>query len=357
MLYVILSILMFGLLIAVHEFGHFITAKRSGVRVNEFSIGMGPLLWKKEGGETQYSLRLLPVGGYCAMEGEDGDSEDPRAFGRQNFWKKALILVAGSAMNFLAGLVILVFLFGQSSAFYVPVVGDLDDGFPLEGEQGLMVGDRICSINGEAVFTYTNMVMFLDRAEGEPMDMVIRRDGKKITLTDLPLEKREYTVGETTVRTFGIVPAVEKATIGVRLRESFYGTLEFIQMVKLGLQDLISGRAGLQEMSGVVGIVGTMVEQGQAAQETGGISAGIRNVMYFVAFIAVNLAVMNLLPIPALDGGRIFALCITTVFTKLTGKRPDPKYEGYIHTVGFILLLLLMAVVAFNDIRRLFGWG
>lgn len=344
---------MFGLLIAVHEFGHFITAKLSGVRVNEFAIGMGPLLWKRQKGETQYSLRLLPIGGYCAMEGEDEDSKDPKAFGAQGFWKKVLILVAGSGMNFLAGLLLILLLLGQNTSFYVPVVGQLYDGFPLQGEQGLMVGDRIVSINGSRIYTYSDMNMFLTRGEGEPMDLVIQRNGEKLNLDNLPLERREYVINGQTVEKFGIVPATEKGTIAVKLRESVYNAIDFVRLVKLGLMDLFSGEAGLKDMSGVVGIVDTMVEQGETAEATGGFGAGIWNVMYFVAFIAINLAVMNLLPIPALDGGRIFLLCISTLYAKITRKKLDPKYEGYIHTAGFVLLLGLMAVVAYNDIARL----
>lgn len=353
MLYTILAILMFGLLIAVHEFGHFITAKLSGVRVNEFAIGMGPRLFHRKKGETEYTLRAFPIGGFCAMEGEDEDSQDPRAFGKQGFWKKVLILVAGSAMNFLAGLLVLIFLTSQSSAFYVPVVGELYEGFPLEGEQGLMVGDRIRSINGFPILTYSDMIMCLDRAAGAPMDLVIERGGTTLRLNDFPLEKQEYVIGGETYNIFGIVPDVEEGTLWVKLRESVYSSIDFVFMVWIGLGDLVNGRAGIQDMAGPIGIVGAMTEAGTAAESTGGISAGLRSVIYFLSFIAVNLAVMNLLPLPALDGGRIFLLIVGTLFTKVTGRILNPKYEGYVHMVGLVLLLGLMAVVAFNDILRL----
>ncbi len=357
MLYFLLVIILFCMLIAIHEFGHFITAKLSGVRVNEFAIGMGPLLWSRQKGETQYSLRLLPVGGYCAMEGEDGESDDPRSFGAQSFWKKAVILAAGSFMNFVAGFLLILLLLGQNTAFYVPVIGELYDGFPLQGEQGLMVGDRIHSINGERIYTYSDLVMFLDRESGEPMDLVIERNGQKMKRNDLPLEKREYVVNGQTVRKFGIVPTAEKATVGVKLRESVYRALDFVRMVRIGLTDLFTGKSGLKDMSGVVGIVGMAVEQGEAGEAAGGVSVGIKNVIYLMGFIAVNLAVMNLLPIPALDGGRIFFLCVNSLFTLVTKRKIDPKYEGYVHTVGLILLLGLMVVVTFQDIVRQFGWG
>ena len=147
--YIIIAILMFGVLIALHEFGHFITAKLLGVRINEFSIGMGPLLWSQKRGETQYSLRAIPMGGFCAMEGEDDDSDDPRAFSNKPAWKKFIILVAGSFMNFLTGLVLLILIFGQATAFVTPVIEDFMEGFPYESEAGLLPGDRIVSVNGE----------------------------------------------------------------------------------------------------------------------------------------------------------------------------------------------------------------
>lgn len=353
MLYAVVAILIFGLLIAVHELGHFLTAKLSGVRVNEFAIGMGPVLLQRQRGETLYSLRALPIGGYCAMEGEDEASQDPKAFGSQGFWKKVLILAAGSAMNFLAGLVLILFLLGQNTAFYVPVVGELYDGFPLEGEQGLMVGDQIRSINGNRIYTWSDLTLFLEREQGAPMDLVVERNGQRLTLNDLPLEKREYLVNGEVQHKFGIVPAWETATLFVQLRETVYTAIDFVRMVWMGLGDLLSGSASLQDMTGPIGIVGTVTEAGQSAEAAGGLAAGMRSVVYFLAFIAVNLAVMNLLPVPALDGGRIFLLVVSTLFTKLTGKTLDPKYEGFIHTVGFIALLALMVVVAFNDIFRL----
>lgn len=353
MVYAVVAILIFGLLIAVHELGHFLTAKLSGVRVNEFAIGMGPALFQRQRGDTVYSFRALPIGGYCAMEGEDEDTGDPHAFAVQGFWKKVLILAAGSVMNFLAGLVLILLLLGQSAAFYVPVIGELYEGFPLQGEQGLMVGDRIHSINGHRTYTWSDVVLFFDREQGTPMDIVLIRDGERIKLEDLPLKKQEYIINGQKEYKFGITPTVEKATIPVKLRETLYTAIDFVRMVGMGLGDLISGRASLKDMTGPIGIVGTVTEAGQSAEMEGGLAAGMRSVLYFLAFIAVNLAVMNLLPIPALDGGRIFLLVVGTLFTKITKRKLNPKYEGYIHAGGFVLLLGLMAVVAFNDIFRL----
>ena len=358
MLYAVIAILLFGFLIAVHEFGHFVTAKLSGVHVNEFAIGMGPVLWQKQGkAETVYSLRAFPIGGFCALEGEDAEEEtsDPHAFGNQSFIKQFIILIAGSAMNFLTGLVLMVLLLSQNWGFYVPVIGDLFEGFPLESEQGLMEGDRILFVNGDRVFTYSEMVTFLQRAEGEPMDIVVQRNGEKVHLNDLPLARREYVIDGQTMYKFGITPVIEEATPTIVLRESLYNTIEFARLVWLSLGELVSGSAGLEDMSGPIGIVETVTEVGQQAEDRGGISAGIRTVVYFLAFIAVNLAVMNLLPIPALDGGRIFFLMVGLIYRLFTGQKLDPKYESFINPAGFIALLALMAIIAFNDIAHLVG--
>lgn len=352
MLYIIIAVLLFGFLIAIHEFGHFITAKAFGVRVNEFAIGMGPAIFSKQKGETLYALRVFPVGGYCAMEGEDEDSEDPRAFGAQKAWKRLIILAAGAFMNFVAGLVLILLLFSRAQAFTTPVLTGFMDGFPLEGEQGLMAGDRIVSINGERIYLYNDVTMFLGRGSGEPYDIVVERNGERITLNDLPLELREYTVDGQTVTRYGLYFAIEEATVGAKLRNSWYNAIDFVRLVRISLTDLIAGNAGLKDLTGPVGIVDTITEVGSQSATLG---IALENILYFGALIAVNLAVMNLLPLPALDGGRIFFLLINGVWMLLFRRRIDPKYESYVHVAGLVVLLGLMAVVTFNDLVRIFG--
>ena len=352
MLYIIIAILLFGFLIAIHEFGHFITAKAFGVRVNEFAIGMGPAIFSRQRGETLYALRAFPVGGYCAMEGEDEDSDDPRSFGAQNGWKRLVILAAGAFMNFLAGLVLILLLFSGAQAFTTPVLSGFMDGFPLEGEQGLMAGDRIVSINGERIYLYNDVTLFLSRGNGEPYDMVVERDGQRVVLNDLPLELREYTVDGQSVTRYGLYFAVEEATVGAKLRNSWYNAIDFVRLVRISLTDLVTGSAGLKDMTGPVGIVDTITQVGS---QSASVRIALENILYFGALIAVNLAVMNLLPLPALDGGRIFFLLINGVWMFLFRRRIDPKYESYVHVAGLVALLALMAVVTFNDLARIFG--
>ncbi len=351
MLYIIIAILLFGFLIAIHEFGHFITAKAFGVRVNEFAIGMGPAIVSRQWGETLYALRALPVGGFCAMEGEEDDSDDPRSFGKQAVWKKLIILSAGAAMNFLAGLVLILLLFSRAQAFTSPVLAGFMEGFPLEGEQGLMAGDRIVSINGERIYLYSDVTLFLGRG-GAPYDLVVERNGQRVELNDLPLELREYTENGQTVTRYGLYFELEEATLSAKLKNSWYNALDFVRLVRLSLTDLITGAAGVKDLTGPVGIVDTITQVGSQSET---VAVAVENILYFAALIAVNLAVMNLLPLPALDGGRIFFLLINGVWTIIFRRRIDPKYESYVHVAGLVALLALMVVVTFNDLARIFG--
>lgn len=351
MLYIILAILMFGILIAVHELGHFLAAKTLGVRVNEFSIGMGPQLLSKQGKETVYSLRLLPIGGFCAMEGEDEDSSDPRAFGNQKAWKRFIILVAGAFMNFLIGVVLIMILFMNAKAFIGNTVSGFMDGFPYQGEEYLMPGDQIVAINGERIYVRSDFNLLLSRTEGTPVDLTIRRNGETRTLTGLDMSLREY-VDETgqVGRYYGLYFALEEATPLNWVKYSLRNAVDFVRLVRLSLTDLISGRAGMKDLTGPIGIIDTI---GQVGEQSVNVTAAVQNILYFSAFLAVNLAVMNLLPLPALDGGRVFFLLVNSVVSLLTRRKLDPKYEGYVHMAGMVLLLGLMVVVAFNDIVRI----
>lgn len=351
MVYILAAILVFGVLIAVHELGHFMAAKACGVRVNEFSIGMGPALWKKQKGETQYSLRLFPVGGFCAMEGEEEDSDDPTALNNQGFWAKLLIFAAGAAMNFIAGLLIILVLYADAQAFYVPVVAGFADGCPLESADGLQEGDRLLRIDGEKVYVYSDISLLMGLNKTGAFDLQIERNGEVITLRDFTMERREYTDQNGKAYTgYGLYFGAEEATLGRKLSYSWNNAMDFARLVRLSLQMLVTGQAGVKDLSGPVGIVSTMTQVGEQAATT---RAAVENVAYLAALIAVNLAVMNLLPLPALDGGKIFFLVINAVSMQLFKKQIPAKYENYIHFAGLILLLALMAVITFSDVWKL----
>lgn len=350
MLYILIAILMFGLLVAIHEFGHFSVAKLCGIQVNEFSVGMGPLLWHHEGSKTTYSLRLLPIGGFCAMEGEDEDSDNPNAFGNAARWKRFLVLIAGSFANFLIGIIILLCIFSTVETATTATIAGFMDGFPCEGEEMLMEGDEILSINGSPVLIYSDVSTLLSFHNGDAVDMVIRRNGERVKLNNLPLKLREYEVDGQTVQRYGLYFGVEELTITGRLKLGFYTGIDFVRMVWWSLEMLVSGHVSLNDLSGPVGIVSTMSEVG-AASET--VSIAIVNILYFTAFIAINLSVMNLLPIPALDGGRILFLLLNGLLY-LTVRRTIPsRYESWVHVVGMMALFALMIVVAFHDVFKL----
>ncbi len=352
LLYIVVGILIFGFLVAIHELGHFLAAKACGVRVNEFAIGMGPVLWEREKGETIYSLRALPFGGFCAMEGEEEDSGDPRALNNKGFWQKLIIFAAGAVMNFVAGVLILVLLYADAQAFYTPRITDFAENCPLESESGLQVGDKLLKIDGERVYTFSDVQMLFSFNTTGVFDLVVERDGEKVVLNDFPMELGTYQdANGNDYRGYGILFGVEEATVGSRLEMAWNTTLNFVRTVRLSLKMLLTGEAGVQDLSGPVGIVDTMTQVGQQA---GSIWAGLEDIVYLGALIAVNLAVMNLLPLPALDGGKIFFLAVNGVTMLLFKKQIPAKFENYIHMVGLFLLLGVMALVTFKDIWKLF---
>ncbi len=352
MVYILAAILVFGVLIAVHELGHFLAAKACRVRVNEFSIGMGPLLFQRTKGETEYSLRLLPIGGYCMMEGEEEESDDPAALENKNFFQKFFIFAAGAGMNFVTGLLIILLLFADAAAFYSPVISGLAPEFESRGEESLMEGDRFYAINGERIYLYSDVGLFLERSYGEPYDITVLRGGEKVILEDLDLKYGEVTSysGEK-YQGFGFYFGYEEANFLNRIGYSWYQAVDFVRLVRLSLVDLFTGGATINDLSGPVGIVSTMTEVGENAET---VKDAIGDIAYLAALIAVNLSVMNLLPLPALDGGKILFLAVNSISMLLFKKKVPPKYENYIHTAGLVLLLGLMGVVCFNDIMKLF---
>ena len=352
-IYVLAAILIFGVLVAVHEFGHFITAKLCGVKVNEFSIGMGPALWTFERGETQYSLRLFPIGGYCAMEGEEGDSGDERSLTRQGFWKQVLIFSAGAAMNFLTGLLILLVLYAGAAAFYTDEVAALAPEFPYQGEEGLMPGDQIYKVGSYRTYLYQDALLFLSCAGSEGVDIEVVRDGEHHVLRDM--RRHPYTARDgSTYQGFGLYVgrSVHEATLGNKLKFTWYTALDFVQMVRFSLAQLFTGGASVNELSGPVGIVSTITEVGAQAETQ---QAAWRSIFYLAALIAVNLAVMNMLPIPALDGGRVFFLVIDQLALLVFRRKVPERYQSAVNTAGFVVLMGFMLLVTLQDVWKLVG--
>lgn len=350
--YILIAVLVFGVLIFVHELGHFLAARASGVQVNEFSIGMGPVIFQRTKGETKYSFRSIPIGGFCAMEGEDENTGNPRAFSAAKTWKRFLILIAGSAFNFLAGFLVLLVLYSTAAGFSTPVISGFFENSTISEETGLMEGDELYRIDGKRVFIYSDVSTLLARNSTGIFDLEVRRDGRTLKLEQVPMTLREYEVDGVRSMKYGFYFAAEDNSIGTTLKHAWLTAVDFSRLVWMGLADLVHGIVGLDDMSGPVGIVSVIAQTGEASETTG---AAVMNISYFAAFLAVNLAVMNMLPIPALDGGRVFFLLAAWIIKKVTHREIDSKYEGYVHAVGMILLLGFIAFITLKDILKLFG--
>jgi len=358
----ILVILLFSLLIFVHELGHFITSKLCGVKVEQFTIGFGPAIFKKQIGETLYAIRLLPLGGAVMMKGESGEEQllvgenevdsandadaadaepedDSDSFYNATKLRRLIICVAGSFMNLLSGIIILIILFLPVDDVYAPVVTDFMDGFEYEGENAFMEGDRIVKVNGFRIYVYGDLTTALSLGEGKPFDFVIERNGEKIIIEDLSMEKKVFSEDDPTPK-YGFYFGVESLSFGGRIGYAFRNAASFVQSAYKSFGMLISGQVKANQMMGTIGIADEMNTRAKQSMD---------ELWYFVAFISINLAVVNMLPIPALDGGKVLFILIEAI----VGKKLNPKYESYISVIGLVLILGLFAFVTFNDIVRI----
>ena len=343
---VIFAIILFSFLIFIHELGHFATAKAFGVQVNEFSLFMGPALWKKQRGETLYSIRCIPIGGYCAMEGEDGDSENPRAFSNAAWWKRLIILVAGAAMNFVTGVAMIGVFLAPNESYILPQVSLVEENCAFSSY--IQPGDTIVALDGEKIYVNSDFSLIMSLNPGDIHDLTIRRSGELLEYKNVNMQMREFPDenGNPVLR-YGFSFSLAESTPGLWANMTWKTSMDTVRMVRLSLQMLFSGRAGFQDVTGPVGIVQQM---SNVAEASGSAWYAFLNLLYFGGFIAINLAVMNLLPIPALDGGRVVGLLLTAAVEGVTRKKVNPKVEGYIHGAGMLLLLALMAVIMFKDI-------
>lgn len=334
---IICAILVFSLLIFIHELGHFSVAKLSGMLVHEFSIGMGPKLATKTFGETAYSLRLLPIGGFVSVEGEDQDSDNPRSFGHAKLWQRILFVGAGALMNLLLGFVILSILVGMQRSLPTTVVGGFHEGSRSSAK--LMEGDQILKINGSSVFTANDISFSLVSDRDGVVDFTVLRNGHKVEIPAVDFGMETMEDGTRVLRLDFFVRFQEKTFFG-SMAYTAQWMVSIVRQVWMSFLNLVTGNFKLSELSGPVG-VSTAI--GQAS------TMGWRTFLNMVGFITVNLGVFNLLPLPALDGGRLFFLLIELV----TRRRVDPKYEGMIHAVGLMLLMGLVVVVSIQDVIRL----
>lgn len=339
---IVAAILIFGVIIFVHEFGHFIAARIFGVTVNEFAIGMGPAIYKKQGRRTLYSVRAVPMGGFCAMEGEDEDKpEEPGAFNSKKPWQRVIILAAGAAMNILLGFIVVTIIVMISAYQSGGIPSTTVESVEAQSDAArfLQPGDRITGINGTRVNIRRDLSFELGMYDGSgDCELEFRRDGKTYTEKFTPMEMTledgspYYLVGFTIKQ-----DSVNPLTV---LHEGVFQTVWMVKLVFVSLGMLFTGEAGVSDLSGPVGVVSAM---NTAAK------SGFMDLIFLAGFLAVNIGVMNLLPLPALDGGRILFVLVEIIF-----RRPIPREkEGYVHFVGFILLIGLMLYVTWNDVIRI----
>ena len=336
----VVALLVFGLVVFIHELGHFIVAKKSDVKVNEFAIGMGPTLFKKIKGETTYAIRLLPIGGFVSMEGEDAESDDSRSFQNINVFKKMAITVAGATMNLILGFIVLVILVSTMSLVPTKTIASFEDG-ALSQQSGLQVNDEIIAVNGRRCFINDDVAYEFVRIKDGTAEFTVIRDGNKIVVPNVEFKTTtQEDIGEMIVQDYKLY-GKEKTFLNVLNYSANWG-LSMGRMVFLSLIDLITGNIPVSTLQGPVGIVGIISDA---------VSIGYQPVLMFLALISINLGIFNLLPIPALDGGRLFLLLIEAIRRKPIKQ----KYEIAIHLVGFVLLISLMLFATFNDISRLFN--
>lgn len=335
-LQILYTVIILGVLIFIHEFGHFIVAKACGIRVNEFALGMGPRILKKQGKETLYSLRLFPVGGFCAMEGEDEESDDTGSFTSKPAWKRFLVVIAGAAMNLILGFIITLIIVSFSEALPSCTVGGFSEN-SLSEQSGLQIDDTIIAINGSKVSVYTDIsTRFSLEYNKDTADITVLRNGQEVVLEGVRFPTEEVADGMSCMMVDFLVYR-EAKTFGNIMKQSFRRTLSFITMMYDTLRDLITGSLSVKYISGPVGVSSTISEAA---------SYGFMTVLYLVALLSINLAVMNLLPLPALDGGR----AVLIVFEMIFRKKVPVKVEAIINFAGLAILLALMVLITVKDI-------
>ena len=347
-LYILLAIVILGVIVTIHEFGHYLVGRLCGIGIVEFSVGFGPRLlgWERKG--IKYSLRGIPLGGYCMFVGEDEHNDDPRAMNNQPVWKRFLTVLAGPGMNFVLAFVLVVaMLCGYYAAETFPVVRDAPAGHPA-AEAGLLPGDRILAVNGSPIENTTagvsRVIELIQSADPEaPIALQIERDGGTMDFEIVPDVVVDESSGAKTLqigiafdyRHFNLAEAVASAvpTMG-----------DTVGQMLAALRNLVFKGEGIKETTGAVGIV-VLISQ-QARQ-------GLHEILWLVYIISLNLGIMNLLPIPALDGGRLMFLIVEAIRRKPI----PPEKEGTVHAIGFALLIALFAVIMFYDFFRLFTGG
>ncbi|MFV0440036.1 MAG: M50 family metallopeptidase [Lachnospirales bacterium] len=351
---IIIAIIIFGLIVFVHELGHFLLAKKNGILVEEFAIGMGPAIWSSRKGETKYSIRALPLGGYCSMLGEDSDNFDDRSFNSKGVYARMSVILAGAFFNAVLALVIFMgfSLFDGFRTLEIDTV--VEDSFA--GSIGLQSGDVIKEINGNRMTNYNEIFFETMFSQDGSIDLVYEREGEKYEASgtmQINPETSNYYIGVLTKYKRGVfasdIEGYEHASFFESVKMGVNNTTYIVESTFLSFKLLFNRTIGMESMSGPVGIVGTIETTYDESMESGGVKYAFLNMLNLMAFLSANLAVFNVLPLPALDGGRFVFL----VYEAITKKRVPPEKEGFVHFVGFALLMSFAVFVTFNDIVKI----
>lgn len=339
---IVIAIIVFSLIVFIHELGHFLLAKANKIRVDEFSIGMGPRLFSFVKGETRYSLKLLPLGGSCMMGEDDVNDVGEGSFNSKSVWARISVIAAGPIFNFILALLCAVIIIGYAG-YDEPVISGVIEGFAAE-EAGMQEGDRIVKMGDKKIHIWREITYYNMFHQGEEVDVFYERGGEEhqVTLDPKQDEDGNYLLGITAT-------TYTKANVWTAIQYGAYEVKFWITSTLESLKMLFTGAVGMDQLSGPVGIVDTVDQTYQQSKEYG-VIAVIMQMLNFGILLSANLGVMNLLPLPALDGGRLVFLFIEAI----RGKRVAPEKEGWVHAIGLVLLLALMAFVMFNDIRKLF---
>lgn len=339
---IISAVLIFCVIVVVHEFGHFIVARKCGIDVQEFAIGMGPVIFKKQGKHTLFTLRLLPLGGFCSM-GEDEESDNENSFRNKSVWRRIAVIAAGAIMNLILGFILSLIIFLVAGKVTTTIIAEIVPGSGCE-TAGMAVGDRITKVNGLHIFTANDIIYELRNDEDGVLDFVVERDGEKLTFNGV---KFGLTVDEETgerVLNYDFKVYMKNMTAAELLPAAANKFMYYSRLILMSLRDLISGKYGLNNLQGPVGIVTVISE---SAQESG---FDIGYLLDIAMLISVNVGIFNLLPLPALDGGRLVFLIIEAIRRKPI----KAETEGMVHFAGFALLMLLMIIVTLNDVKNIF---
>ncbi|MED9903797.1 MAG: RIP metalloprotease RseP [Lachnospiraceae bacterium] len=348
MMTVILFVLIFGVVVLSHEFGHFLLAKLNGIHVVEFSVGMGPTLCSFQRKETKYAIKLLPIGGACMFEGEDGlETENgggEGSFLKANVWARIATVVAGPVFNFILAIIVAIIVVSMSPTD-TTILSGTEEGSPAQ-EAGLMEGDEIVSIDGEKTYVFRDIYLLTLLNKGKPMEVVYERDGERQTVEIEPYYSEaaeKYVIGISG----GIYEQAEGLDV---FRDAWYEIRYSIKATYKSLGLILTGQFNREDVAGPVGIANVVGETYETAKEYG-VKSVVLSMLNIVLLLSVNLGILNLLPVPALDGGRLVFLIIEVIRRKPV----PPEKEGIVHFVGLVFFMVLMVVVLFNDLVNIFG--